>query len=135
LVFDAHLSAFTVVVFLLAAYRLQSKEIWDWRDIATVTGGLALVTYGYFAGRVLAPLFALGLLLLATRKRHVVDVFKIWLAYGLTLVPLVLFGASGNPWQLLGWLFSMFFLLLAYARQPRVIATGFKSTLLRALPQ
>ena len=91
LVFDAHLSAFTVVVFLLAAYRLQSKEIWDWRDIATVAGGLALVTYGYFAGRVLAPLFALGLLLLATRKRHVVDVFKIWLAYLLTLVPLVLF--------------------------------------------
>src|SRR5947208_9253127 len=96
LVFDAHLSAFTVVVFLLAAYRLQSKEIWDWRDIATVAGGLALVTYSYFAGRVLAPLFALGLLLLATKKRHVVDVFKIWLAYGLTLVPLVLFNRS-NP--------------------------------------
>src|SRR6478752_4617779 len=90
LVFDAHLSAFTVVVFLLAAYRLQSKQNWDWRDIATVAGGLALVTYGYFAGRVLAPLFALGLLLLATRKRHVVDVFKIWLAYGLTQVPLIL---------------------------------------------
>ena len=96
LVFDAHLSAFTVVVFLLAAYRLQSKETWDWRDIATVAGGLALVTYGYFAGRVLALLFALGLLLLATKKRHVVDVFKIWLAYGLTLVPLVLFNRS-NP--------------------------------------
>jgi 4-amino-4-deoxy-L-arabinose transferase-like glycosyltransferase len=94
LVFDAHLSAFTVVVFLLAAYRLQSKQNWDWRDIATVAGGLALVTYGYFAGRVLAPLFALGLLLLATRKRHVVDVFKIWLAYGLTLVPLILFDRS-----------------------------------------
>lgn len=94
LVFDAHLSAFTVVVFLLAAYRLQSKQMWDWRDIATVAGGLALVTYGYFAGRVLAPLLALGLLLLATRKRHVVDVFKIWLAYGLTLVPLILFNRS-----------------------------------------
>jgi hypothetical protein len=94
LVFDAHLSAFTIVVFLLAAYRLQSKQIWDWRDIATVAGGLALVTYGYFAGRVLAPLFALGLLLLATTKRNVVDVFKIWLAYGLTLVPLVLFDRS-----------------------------------------
>jgi hypothetical protein len=94
LVFDAHLSAFTVVVFLLAAYRLESKEMWNWRDIATVGGSLALVTYGYFAGRVLAPLFALGLLLLATRKRHVVDVFKIWLAYGLTLVPLILFNRS-----------------------------------------
>ena len=94
LVFDAHLSAFTVVVFLLGAYRLQSKTIWEWRDIAAVAGGLALVTYGYFAGRVLAPLFALGLLLLATTKRHVIDIFKIWAAYALTLVPLILFNRS-----------------------------------------
>jgi uncharacterized membrane protein len=55
LVFDAHLSVFTVVVFLLAAYRVQSKEMWDWRGIAIVGGSLALVTYGYFAGRALAP--------------------------------------------------------------------------------
>jgi len=94
LVFDAHLSAFTVVVFLLAAHRIQSKETWDWRDIAMVAGALALVTYGYFAGRALAPLFALGLLLLATTPRRFIGVIKIWLAYGLTLVPLVLFDHS-----------------------------------------
>jgi hypothetical protein len=94
LVFDAHLSVFTVVVFLLAAYRIQSKEMWDWRDIAMVAGALALVTYGYFAGRVLAPLFALGLLLLATTTRRFLGVLKVWLVYGLTLVPLVLFDHS-----------------------------------------
>ena len=94
LVFDAHLSAFTVVVFLLAAYRIQSKEIWGWRDAAMVGGGLALVTYGYFAGRALAPMFALGLLLLAMTKRRFLGVLKVWLAYGLTLVPLVLFDRS-----------------------------------------
>jgi hypothetical protein len=94
LVFDAHLSAFAVVVFLLAAYRIQSKEIWDWRDAAMVGGGLALVTYGYFAGRVLAPLFALGLLLLATKERHFLGVLKTWLIYGLTLVPLILFNRA-----------------------------------------
>ena len=94
LVFDAHLSAFTVVVFLLAAYRLQSKEIWDWRGIAAVAGGLALVTYGYFAGRMLAPLFAMGLLFLATTKRRFVGVLTTWLGYGLTLVPLILFNRS-----------------------------------------
>src|SRR6266566_1181840 len=55
LVFDAHLPAFTIVVFLLAAYRIQSKETWNWRDAAMVGGALALVTYGYFAGRMLAP--------------------------------------------------------------------------------
>jgi len=94
LIFDAHLSAFTVVVFLLAAYRLQSKQIWDWRDITILSGSLALVTYGYFAGRALAPLFALGLLLLVTTRRGFVGILNIWLAYGLTLVPLVLFNRS-----------------------------------------
>jgi hypothetical protein len=94
LVFDAHLPAFTIVLFLLAAYRLQSKETWRWQDIAMVAGGLALVTYGYFSGRALAPLYALGLLFLATTKRRLVGVVKIWFAYGLTLVPLILFNRS-----------------------------------------
>jgi len=94
LVFDAHLPAFTIVLFLLAAYRLQSQETWRWQDIAMVAASLALVTYGYFSGRALAPLYAFGLLLLATTKRRLVGVVKIWFAYGLTLVPLILFNRS-----------------------------------------
>jgi hypothetical protein len=94
LVFDAHLSAFTVVVFLIAAYRLQSREMWDWQDIAIVAGSLAVVTYGYFSGRVLAPLFALGLLFFATTKQRFLGVVKVWLTYCLTLVPLILFNRS-----------------------------------------
>jgi hypothetical protein len=94
LVFDAHLSAFTIVVFLLAAYRIRSKEIWNWRDAAMVAGGLALVTYGYFAGRMLAPLFALGLLFFATTWRRLLGVVETWLAYCVTLVPLILFNHS-----------------------------------------
>src|SRR5947199_6606324 len=85
LVFDAHLPAFTIVLFLLAAYRIQSKERWRWQDIAMVAGSLALVTYGYFSGRALALLYALGLLFLATTKRRLVGVVKIWFAYGVTL--------------------------------------------------
>jgi hypothetical protein len=94
LVFDAHLTAFTVVVFLLADYRIQSKETWSWRDIAMVAGSLALVTYGYFSGRALAPLYALGLLFFATTKHRFLGVLKIWLAYAVTLVPLILFNRS-----------------------------------------
>src|SRR3954452_1175626 len=94
LVFDAHLSAFTVVVFLLAAYRLQSKEVWNWRDTMVVAGSLAVVTYGYFSGRILAPLFALGLLFFARTKHRFVGLLEIWLAYGVTLVPLILFNQS-----------------------------------------
>jgi hypothetical protein len=94
LVFDAHLSAFMVVVFLLAAYRIQSRNTWNWQDIAMVAGTLAVVTYGYFGGRVLAPLFALGLLFFATTKHRILGVLKIWLAYAVTVVPLILFNRS-----------------------------------------
>jgi hypothetical protein len=94
LVFDAHLTAFTVVVFLVATYGIQSKETWTWLDITMVAGSLALVTYGYFSGRALAPLFAFGLLFFATTKHRLVGVVKIWFAYGVTLVPLILFNRS-----------------------------------------
>jgi hypothetical protein len=94
LAWDPHFSAFTVVVFLLAAYRIQSKEPWHWQDIPLVAGSLALVTYGYLNGRVLAPLFALGLLFFATTKHRLVGVIETWLAYGVTLVPLILFNRA-----------------------------------------
>ena len=94
LVWDAHFSAFTVVLFLLAAYRVQSKERWSWQDIAMVAGSLAVITYGYFSGRVLAPAFALGLLFFATAKPRFLGVLKIWLAYAVTLIPLILFNRS-----------------------------------------
>jgi hypothetical protein len=94
LAWEPHCSAFTVTVFLLAAYGIQSKQRWNWQDIAIVAGSLALVTYSYSSGRVLGPLFALGLLLLATTRRRFVGVIKAWLAYGITLVPLILFNRS-----------------------------------------
>jgi len=94
LVFDAHLFAFTVVVFLLAAYRVQLKETWKWQDILMVAASLAVMSYGYPSGRILAPAFALGLLFFATTKHRFVGVLKIWLAYSLTLVPLILFNRS-----------------------------------------
>jgi hypothetical protein len=94
LAWDPHFTAFTVALFLPAAYRIHSRETWHWQDIATVAGSLAVVTYGYAAGRVLAPLFSLGLLFFATTRHRLFGVIKIWLAYGVTLVPLILFNRS-----------------------------------------
>jgi hypothetical protein len=94
LAWEPHCSALTVVVFLLAAYQTQSRETWKWQDILMVAGGLAAVTYGYPSGRVLAPAFALGLLLFATTKHRFFGVIKVWLAYGVTFVPLILFNRS-----------------------------------------
>jgi len=91
LVWDAHVSAFTIVLFLLAAYRIQSKERWTWVDVALVTGSLAVISYGYLSGRILAPLFALGLLFFATTKQRLFGILEIWLAYAVTLTPLILF--------------------------------------------
>jgi len=94
LIWDAHFSAFTVVLFLVAAYNVTSNERWNWLDIAEVAGSLTVITYGYFSGRILAPMFALGLLLFATTKRRLLGILKIWLAYAITLVPLILFNRS-----------------------------------------
>ena len=37
--------------------------------------------------------------------------------------------ASGNPWQLVGWLFSMIFLLLAFLPGPNQLRDNFKSVI------
>ena len=94
LVWDAHFTAFTVALFLVAAYRVQSKEMWNSKDILIVAGSLAVLTYGYYGGRVLASLYAVGLLFFATTKRRFLGVVKTWLACGVTLVPLILFNRS-----------------------------------------
>ena len=92
LVWDAHFVPMAVMFFLFAAFRAQSKEKWTWREVATLAGSLGLLTYGYFAGRVLAPLFALGLLFFATTRERLFGIVKVWVSYGLTLVPTLIFG-------------------------------------------
>jgi len=91
LVWDAHFVPMAVVLFLLAAYSAQTKAIWTWRDIAMLAASLTVLTYGYFSGRVLAPLFALGLLFFATTSHRLVGVIKTWLLYGMTLIPTFVF--------------------------------------------
>ena len=105
LVWDAHFVPMAVMLFLLAVYRAQSKEQWTWREVVLLAGSLGLLTYGYFAGRVLAPLFALGLLFFATTRDRLFGIVKVWIAFGLTLVPTLIFnwrhpGAMSNRFQL-----------------------------------
>src|SRR6202045_411175 len=79
LVWDAHFVPMAVMLFLLAAYNAQKKEKWSWREVVVLAGSLALLTYGYFAGRVLAPLFALGLLFFAANRDRLFGIVKVWL--------------------------------------------------------
>ncbi len=104
LVWDAHFVPMAVMLFLLAAYHAHKKDKWTWREIATLAGSLAVLTYGYFAGRVLAPCFALGLLFFAASRDRLLGILKVWIAYALTLVPTLIFGwmhpgAVENRWE------------------------------------
>jgi hypothetical protein len=102
---DAHFVPMAVVIFLLAAYSAQAKERWAWCDIAMLAASLTVLTYGYFSGRVLAPLFALGLLFFATTSHRLIGVVKTWLLYGMTLIPTFVFN-----WHHPGTLTSRFYL-------------------------
>jgi hypothetical protein len=105
LVWDAHFIPMAVMLFLLATHSAHTKEKWTWREIAMLAGSLSLLTYGYFSGRVLAPLFALGLLFFATTRDRLFGIIKVWLVYAITLVPTLIFswrhpGALANRFEL-----------------------------------
>src|SRR6266498_1499331 len=59
----------------------------------------------------------------------------LFLGFSLASLAVCAFGAAahylkwawGDPWQPIGWLLSMFFLLCAFLPDPRALATGFKS--------
>jgi 4-amino-4-deoxy-L-arabinose transferase-like glycosyltransferase len=91
LVWDAHFVPMAVVLFLLAAYSAQQKDKWSWREIIFIAATLTLLTYGYFAGRALAPLFALGLLFFATTRDRLFGIAKVWGLYALSLIPTLIF--------------------------------------------
>jgi len=82
-----------VALLLLCVQRASRKEAWNFADAACVTAALALVTYSYSIGRLLGPLLALGLVLLATTRARLRPLLVTWALYALSLVPLVVFNA------------------------------------------
>lgn len=95
LVFEVAAYPLAVVLFLLALRRASERERWTRVDVASLAATLALLTYTYSIGRLLAPLLAAGLALFVTR-RNVARVALTWAAYALALVPLVVFDVR-NP--------------------------------------
>ena len=94
LVLETFFYPMALMLFLLAVHYAQRKQKWSWLNIAILATTLMLLTYSYTIGRVLGPLMAFGLLLFATTKQRLVGVIKTWLAYGVTLIPLLIFNAS-----------------------------------------
>lgn len=89
-VLEAALFPLATALFLLATQRLAAGEGRGWGAPAAVAASLALLTYAYSVGRLLAPLLAVGLLILVRRERPL-DVPRAWLLYVVSLLPLAIF--------------------------------------------
>jgi Ca2+/Na+ antiporter len=95
LVFEVAMLPLALALFLLVLIRAHYKPNWEWSDSFLVAITLALITYTYSVGRLLAPLLAFGLLLFGGRDgRWWRATFRTWLIYGATLIPLVMFSRS-----------------------------------------
>jgi len=79
-----------VALFLLALARVAEKKGWNWIDALWIAVTLALLTYTYSIGRLLAPLLAFGLIIFAKRA-GILSVARAWLVYAATLAPLFIF--------------------------------------------
>ena len=89
-VLEVALYPLVVALFLLCAHYASTKVRWRWREIVSLAMTLALLTYAYSIGRVIGPMFALGLIFFASPGRRSA-VLKTWALYAVTLVPLLLF--------------------------------------------
>lgn len=94
-----------IALLLLFVQSISKKESWSWLETLALAFILALLTYAYSIGRVLAPLLALGLLVFLSRAR-LVSILKVWLLYGVSLIPLLIFqqrhpGALSARYQLI----------------------------------
>ena len=94
-----------VALFLLAVVRVAEKKRWKWIDALGIALTLALLTYTYSIGRLLAPLLAFGLVIFAKRV-GILSVARAWLIYAASLAPLFIF-----RWRHPGMLEARFTLL------------------------
>ncbi len=78
-----------IVLFLFCLYNAYNRENWKLPDILLLAFSLAMITYAYAAGRVLGPMFALGLLIFVHDRRGLVQVFKTWAIYFVLLMPFI----------------------------------------------
>ncbi|HYV25175.1 MAG TPA: hypothetical protein VE969_08040 [Pyrinomonadaceae bacterium] len=89
-VVEVSLYPLALTLFLLSVHRASGKSKWTWRELITLALTLALLTYTYSIGRLLAPLLALGLVIFI-RRAGWKSVVAAWASYGVTLIPLVVF--------------------------------------------
>jgi 4-amino-4-deoxy-L-arabinose transferase-like glycosyltransferase len=88
LVFEVSVFPALLAGFLLLLFAAAQRATWSWRIAAGLGVLLGLMTYSYSIGRLLAPLFALGLAFFLTRRRWR-GVVLTWVFFAVMLLPLV----------------------------------------------
>lgn len=88
LVMETFVLILAITLFLFLLYRAQKRR-WKTTDTVVIAISLTLITYSYATGRVIGPLFSLGLLIFAVNLRALFDVFKVWVIYALTMIPMI----------------------------------------------
>ena len=121
LAFEVVLLPLAIALFLWLLQVALRRDRPLWRDGLYLAVALALITYTSGAGRVLAPLFCLGLLL-ADKKSRWALFARTLLFYVVTLIPLLLF-LKGHPGAL-GVRFG-YVSILASEKEPLGIALTF----------
>src|SRR5205085_5006161 len=92
---EVSLYPFALTLFLSSVHRASGKLKWTWRELIPLALTLALLTYTYSIGRLLAPLLAVGLVIFI-RRAGWKSLVAAWASYAVTLVPLVIFNLR-NP--------------------------------------
>ena len=93
LVFEVALMPLALALLLLALQKAATRTRWLWTDSLGVAASLALVTYAYSAGRLLAPLLALGLIFFTRRGGWRRVLLTTWGAYAAAVLPVLVFNA------------------------------------------
>ena len=90
LVFEVALLPAILALFLLLLQSAAKRRQWPLPLCAGLGVLLGLITYTYSIGRLLAPLFALGLAFFLTRQRRR-SIVLTWIVFALMLLPLAVF--------------------------------------------
>jgi 4-amino-4-deoxy-L-arabinose transferase-like glycosyltransferase len=90
LVFEVAFLPVNLALFLLVLQRAAKRPRWSTFTATGLGVLLGLMVYTYSVGRVLAPVFALGLAIFFTRERWR-QVVLTWIVFAITLVPLAVF--------------------------------------------
>ncbi|MFN0279878.1 MAG: hypothetical protein ACKVRN_14965 [Pyrinomonadaceae bacterium] len=88
-VMEQYFLLFTITLFLFILHNAQLREKWKPTDVFLIAISLSMITYCYATGRVIGPLFGLGLLIFAVNLRALLNVIAVGVIYALTLIPYI----------------------------------------------